>query len=188
MAHFNAAHTMREIGQQSEEFAARSKLVPVSAAVVAVLAALATLFANHSSVSALAQKNEAILYQSKATDQYNYYQAKKIKAELAQAFLDNGGMTAAARSDTQARMNRENAEALPVLTKAQSLDAQSDAHFTQSEKYLGSYESFEVGATLFEVSVVLISITALMRSPALLALAAGATLVGLGFFFAGVFH
>jgi len=57
-----------------------------------------------------------------------------------------------------------------------------------SNRFMGSYENYEVGATLFEVSVVLVSITALMRTKLFLLLAGGATLVGLGFLAVGLSH
>ena len=51
-----------------------------------------------------------------------------------------------------------------------------------------AYEKFEVATTLFEVSIVLVSITALMRTRAMLFVAAGATLVGIVFFGLGFLH
>lgn len=181
---------MRDVSERHEQVASGEKLVPVSAAVIAVLAALATLFAHHSSTLALARKNEAILYQAKASDQYNYFEAKRIKAELNQGLIDSGlvaGGTAAHRT-IQQRIARQNAEAEVILKKANALEAQSTSHGEASERFINSYENHQIAATLFEVSIVLVSVTALMRSHVLLWLAGGATLVGLGFFGVGLLH
>src|SRR5215471_11670397 len=53
-----------------------------STALIAVLAAIAALESGTYSNEALMQKNEALLAQSKASDQWAYYQAKSVKAAL----------------------------------------------------------------------------------------------------------
>jgi hypothetical protein len=50
-----------------------SMLVAISTALMAVLAAISSLFAGHNS-------NEAVINQIKASDQWSFYQAKGIKA------------------------------------------------------------------------------------------------------------
>ena len=181
---------MHEASERHEQVASGEKLVPVSAAVVAVLAALATLFAHHSSTSALAQKNEAILYQAKAADQYNYFESKRIKAELNQSLIDSGVVAggSAGHQAMMRRINKEKTEADVILKKAKALEAQSGDYSERSERFMNSYENHEIAATLFEVSIVLVSITALMRTRALLWIAGSATLVGFAFFAVGLMH
>src|SRR3989454_9475532 len=53
-----------------------------STALIAVLAAIAALESGAYSNEALMQKNEALLAQSKASDQWAYYQAKSVKAAI----------------------------------------------------------------------------------------------------------
>src|SRR5437867_2252163 len=54
----------------------------LSTALIAVLAAIAALQSGTYSNEALMQKNEALLVQTKATDQWAYYQAKSVKAAI----------------------------------------------------------------------------------------------------------
>lgn len=188
MADFNAAQVWREVQDRGREVASGQRLVPVLAAIIAVLAALATLFAHHSSISAIAQKNEAILYQSKAADQYNYFESKRIKAQLDQGLIDSG-IVARGTQGRRALENRialENSQANSVLVKAKALETQSDEGLERSDRFMVKYENYEIAATLFEVSIVLVSITALVRTNVLLLLAGVATLVGLGFFTTGI--
>jgi hypothetical protein len=184
MSEFNAAHTMDEIKERAEQAAEGGKLIAVLAAIIAVLAALATLFANHSSISGLATKNEAILTMSKASDQYNYYESKRIKVQLNQALITTGLVTdAAARKKMTDTIAKEDAAAKnSILPQAQRLERQSDDFYDRSEQFMQSYEKFEVAATLFEVSIVLVSITALMRTRVLLYAGGVTTLVGIVFF------
>jgi hypothetical protein len=188
MAEFNAAHTLREVEERTEQLQAGGKLVPVLTAIIAVLAALATLFSNHSSVLGLQSRTQAGITQTKASDQYNYYESKRIKAEVNQALMQAGLVTnPAALKSMQKRIATENAQAADILKKAQAQDAQSEAELTQAERKMASYESHEIAATLFEVSIVLVSITALMtRSRVLLYVAGVFTIAGLGFFVNGL--
>lgn len=187
MAEFNAANAINEANERAEQLAEGDKLIPVLAAVIAVFAALATLFANHSSITGLAKKNEAILAMNKAADQWNYYQAKRIKLEVNNAFVRSGTVTSPAGLKLmEATVAKQNTESQAVLTDAQELQRQSDDEYEVSERFMQAYEKYEVSATLFEVSIVLVSITALMRTKVLLFVAGGATLVGVAFFTVGL--
>ncbi|HTA40732.1 MAG TPA: hypothetical protein VK760_16740, partial [Candidatus Acidoferrales bacterium] len=62
------------------------KLVSLAAAIIAVLAALGTLFSHHRSISALTAKNVAILTQARASDRYNSYEAKQVRYNVYSAF------------------------------------------------------------------------------------------------------
>lgn len=186
MPEFNAAHALDDAKENAERLAHGEKLVPVLAAIIAVCAALATLFANHSSISGLSTKNEAILAMNKATDQFNYYESKRIKVQLNQALINAGVVKdGTGLTKMQALMKKEDGQAATILQNAQSLQKQSDDQYERAERFMQSYEKFEVSATLFEVSIVLVSVTALMRTKALLLVAGGATLVGVLFFAQG---
>jgi len=186
MGEFHAGQALDEAIERHESVSKGDRLVPISAAVIAVFAALATLFSNHASINAIAQKNEAILWQSKATDSYNYYEAKRIKLEVNQALLRSGLVSVAgARSRLAGVVRKEDAGSAKVLKLARRQEALSEEHSQLSERSMGAYERHEIAATLFEVSVVLVSITALTRTRALLIAAAIATAAGLVFFAAG---
>ncbi len=188
MPEFNAGHALDEAMERHEQIAQGGILVPIAAAVIAVFAALATLFANHNSISGLAEKNEAILYQIKSADQYGYYESSRIKSHVYQALLGSGIVAANAKTPMQSTIAREQTKADKILKIAQEDDVSATEHFKDSEGYMKAYEKFEVATTLFEVSIVLVSITALMRTRAMLLVAAGATSVGIVFFALGFTH
>lgn len=186
MAEFDAAHVLNEVKERGEQVERGEKLVPILAAVIAVFAALATLFANHSSISGLATKNEAILLQTKVTDQWNYYQAKQIKAEVNNALVLSGAATSkSGLTALQNRAAKETKEARGEAEKGHTLEEQRDAEYERADRFMQSYEKYEVAATFFEVSIVLVSITALMRTKALMYVGCVATLVGIVFFVQG---
>lgn len=187
MPEFNTERALSEARERHEHLSeGGDRLVLISAAVIAVLAALATLFANHASTSALTEKDDTILYQSRSSDQYNYYESKRIKVHVFEALLDAGLVqSAAAQARFRAALNKEQTAAVKILAKAREEDAKTKEHAALSEHALAAYESDDVAATFFEVSVVLASLTALLRARWFLYLAGAGTLTGLIFLIIG---
>lgn len=186
MGEYHAGQALEEAIERHEGASRGDRLIPISAAVLAVFAALATLFSSHASNSTITQKNEAILWQSKAADSYNYYEAKRIKLEVNQALVRAGLVNSAgARAELSAIVRKEDVGSARVLKLAREQEALSEQHSALSERSMHAYEWHEIAATLFEVSVVLVSITALTRTRVLLAAAGVASAVGLFFFVAG---
>lgn len=186
MPSFSAGRAFEEASERREQVAEGGILVPVSAAVIAVFAALATLFANHSSISGLAEKNEAILFQTKSSDQYAYYESSRIKVHVYQALLGSGLVTGAgATKQMQGVVKTEQTKANRINKVAHRFELTATDHLDASERFMRAYESYEVAATLFEVSIVLVSITALTRTKVLLFIAYAASAVGVGFFSSG---
>lgn len=187
MSEFNAARTLREVEERNAQLESGSKVVPVATAIIAVLAALAMLFSNHSSVLGLQHRTQAGIMQTKAADSYSYYESKRIKAEVNQALLQAGLITnAQARTAMRSRIDGETAQAAGILKKAQAQEVESESELEQAEAHMRAYEMHEVAATLFEVAIVLVSIMALSRRTLGITVVAGlATLTGLGFFIAG---
>src|SRR5712691_2423510 len=63
--------------------------VAVTAAVLAVLASISSLQAERTAAESILQKNEAVLWQARASDEWAYRQAKSIKLHL-QALAPGG--------------------------------------------------------------------------------------------------
>lgn len=71
-----------KINEQAEKEKDWSFYIAISTALIAVLAAISSLLAGHHS-------NEALIEQIKASDQWAFYQAKGIKADVASLNRDN---------------------------------------------------------------------------------------------------
>jgi hypothetical protein len=160
----------------------QNRIVPLTTAIIAVLAALVTLFAHHRSITALVAKNEAILATAKATDQYNYYQARRLRASVYTALVTaelvknpklRATLTEKAADDERA--------SLAILAKAQALDQQAYDESERSEGLLHSFETLEVAVTLLDIAIVFASISALSDSRLMLWSGAGIAGVGLAF-------
>jgi len=163
------------------------RFVSAAMAIVAVLAALSTLFTHHRSILALAAKNKAILTQSRATDYYTSYESKQVRYDFYNALLASDLVAKAdVRAHIGAAAKRQAEAAEEDLKKARTLEAQADRDDDRSESILKSYEILQFGTTMFEVSIILLSISALARARVFVALGCGLSTLGLAFFAFGL--
>jgi Domain of unknown function (DUF4337) len=166
-----------------------SKMVSLAAAIIAVLAALGTLFSHHRSISALTAKNEAILTQARASDRYNSYEAKRVRYNVYTAFLAAGLPAAEAGKETVKRLaEREQASSLSTFADAERLEKAAYAKEEESNLILRSYETLEVGTTFCEIAIVLVSISALASTRIFLTIGCGLAAFGLAFLIFGYFQ
>jgi len=147
--------------------ASHERIVPFFTAIVAVLAALGTLYSHHRSIQALALRNDAVLLTAKASDQYNYYQTQQLKVTLYQALK------------MPKEASQEQSASLPVYSDAKALEERADGERDHAEALLNSFETLEIATTLFEIAIAFASIAALTYARIPLWLGAGLTLAGL---------
>jgi hypothetical protein len=133
----------------------------ITAAVLAVLAAFGSLFSGHAA-------NEAILAQTRATDQWAFYQAKSTKGhiyqvggELVRILSTTTGTTAnephaASLKHFQEEVERYDREKEEVKKEAEHLEAESHHEFHKHQR-------FALGIACFQVGIVLASVSILVR-------------------------
>jgi hypothetical protein len=156
------------------------RLVSLAAAIIAVLAALGTLFTHHQSILGLTAKNQAILLQSRASDTYNKYEAKRVRAQIIDGLLDAGMYRdQAAQRRMESLAEKERSDSAHDFDAAQEVETESKLFEDRSERFLKSYETLMIATTFFDVAIVLVSISALVRTGVLLAIGAGLSVVGI---------
>jgi membrane glycosyltransferase len=138
--------------------------VAISTALVAVFAALASLFAGHHS-------NEALIEQIKSSDQWAYYQAKGIKAEI-KAIAMNGN------SDTVA-VEKYKKEQEQIKEKAEAGEKLSEFH-------LSKHVILARAVTLFQIAIAISAISILTRKKILWYAGLLFSLAGIIFFVMGL--
>jgi len=182
----NAAKSFEDAHERHAHGNEGPRWVPIAAAVLAVLAAVSSYFGNLRSTQALVAKNDAIVATTHASDTFAQYQATRIKFYLAQTALDQGVNAGGNAKKLRSTADHEAAKGPALLEKAQRFE-EAAAHQTErSERLLSQHETIEVGTTLFEVGIVLVSITALVGSRLLPIVAGFAALLGMGFFLVGL--
>ena len=164
-----------------------NKLVSLAAAIIAVLAALGTLFSHHRSIAALSAKNQAILTQARASDTYNAYEAKQTRYNIYSALIASDLVRSPQnRARLESVADNERSSSPAVLKKAQGLENQAARDDGRSEAFLKSYEILQFATTMFEISIVLVSISALAGARLFLPLGCGLSSIGLVLFVVGL--
>ena len=165
------------------------RFISVVAATIAVLAALGTLSSHHRSIEAINIKNEAILTTAKANDENTVYQGKRVRVAFYQTLLAGDVIhDPKARNRTQQAMDHEQASSVATLQEAQRLESEAEKEQQQSEALMNSFGTLAIVTTLFEISIVLSSISALTKSRILLWCAIGLSVFGLIIFPVGYFQ
>jgi hypothetical protein len=122
----------------------------LSTAIIAVFAAIASLESGANSNDAILEKNEAVLSQSKASDQWSYYQAKGVKGSLATAEADmvapsNAELSTKLRADAR----RYKSEQDEIEKAAHELEAKVEESNKRAERFLERHHKFAISVTLF---------------------------------------
>lgn len=158
----------------------------LSTAMIAVLAAIASLQAGSLINQALLEKNQAVLLQAKASDQWAYYQAKGIKGVVYQTQADSLAVSHAALArqfqDASARYKTEQAE---IKTQAEELEKNVQEKNEAAEHFLHHHHQFALAVTLFQVAIALSAIAALTRRKPLWFVGLGIAVIGAVFFLRG---
>ena len=162
---------------QHDPFAGR---IAVMTAIFATIGALFGYMAGHTQNEALLFKNEAAIRRTEASDQWNFYQAKSAKQNLAElgATLTAGEQQARYQKEVD-RYKQEKEEIMP---KAKKLEDQS----TQAEEKSGASmhvdHRWAQAMTLIQIAIALAAITILTRNRGLqyVAYAGAAMSIALG--------
>lgn len=182
MSEFKPEEAVQEAAERHERMGG-ARWAPIAAAIVAVLATLTNLAAAQRSTQALILKNDTIVAYTRASDTYNYYQAKATKEEIYKAALI---LSRRADPALQSVINKEHSAKIPVLAKAREYDKTAADTNERSEHFLRSHETLEIAVTLLEVAIVVFSISMLTSTVLLPAMAGIATVLGVGFAIVGL--
>ena len=151
--------------------------VAIFTAVLATVGAIVSFFGGDTQNKALLFKNEAVLERAEASDQWNFYQAKSSKQNLAEL-----GATLAT-GDQQARyvkeVERYKKEKEEIMPEAKKLEQQSKEAEEKSEASMHVHHRWAQALTLIQISIALAAITILTRNKGLQYVAYGAAAVSI---------
>ena len=139
--------------------------ISLTTAILAALAAIASLKAGSTVNEALVLKTDATRLQAQASDQWAYYQAKGIKGAVTQSAINTwqaaGKSAPAALSEESARYF---AQQDSISRKATDLERQRDEKSSEAEGLLSQHEIFAAAVALLQISIALGAIAALTDS------------------------
>jgi hypothetical protein len=140
------------------------RTIALTTALFAALAAIASLEAGGTVNEALALKTEATQLQAQASDQWAYYQAKGLKAVVADAqkniFI---ALDKPAPADVAANAERYLDDQKASREKAEALEHERDAKSEAAEALMHRHHYFADAVALLQVAIALGAIAALTR-------------------------
>jgi hypothetical protein len=135
--------------------------IAVTTAILATLGALFAYQGGATQANAMLYKNNAAIKKTEASNQWNYYQAKSSKQNLADlgATLTNGETSAQYRKESE----RYKTEKADIQKQASALEEESKAWDEQSEEQMHHHHRWAQATTLLQVAIALSAIALLTR-------------------------
>ena len=146
--------------------------VSMTIAVLAVLSALVGSLETIASGRALGEKNEAVLAQSQASDQWSFYQAKSLKKHIYTVGAGQGGPNAAKYA---AIAKADAADEDKIQGEAKRYEQERNEHLRTSDGAEDQHHKLTIAATLMHMGIAISTIAIITRKrwPWLASLALG---------------
>lgn len=162
-------HAVEHEGQHGDPFAGR---IAVMTAVFATIGALFGYMGGATQNDALLFKNDAAIKKTEASDQWNFYQAKSSKQNLAE--LGSTLTTGEQRDKYLAEAARYKKEKDEIKAQAEKLEALGKESERRSELSMHVHHRWAQAMTLIQIGIALAAITILTRNRPLMYAAYGA--------------
>lgn len=177
----HAAHGGHD-GEQ-DSFSAR---IAVTTAILSTMGAMFGYEAGHTQNAALLYKNDAAIQKTAASNQWNYYQAKSNKQNLAElsVTLTHGDDRERFKQDIE-RYKKEKGE---IKVEAEKLEAAAKEADKMSDIEMHVHGRWALSTTLLQIAIALSAIALLTRKKWLLFGVYGASVIGVIFAIMGAMH
>lgn len=166
--------TQEELHRRAEEAREGWGLgVALTAAILAVLAAITSLLSEH-------YVNHAVIEQIQSSDQWAYYQAKGVKASVLTSRVELLRALGKSPSDEELKkLKQYEANQEGISQEAKKLAQEANAHFRR-------HQVFTPGVTFFQIAIAVGAISVLTGRKWFWFVSIGFGVVGTGFLIAGL--
>ena len=177
-------HEVEHVAQHGgDHFTSR---VAVLTAVLSTIGAIFGYLGGHSQNAALLYKNEAAIQKTAASNQWNYYQAKSNKQNLAELSITlTSGETRDKYTQEVERYKKEKQE---IKADAEKLESAAKEADQKSDREMHVHERWALATTLLQIGIAMAAITLLTRKRWMLFGVYGASALGLVVGVMGYFH
>lgn len=169
-------HAVEEASEKENDSLAQR--IALMTAVLSTIGALISYQSGSNQNEALFLKNQSILKQAEASDQWAFYQAKSTKSHL-----DDAAAALAPTEELKAHFladkTKQDAQKIEIEKEAKKLQAESRKLGEESEARLHPHERLALALTFIQVAVALSAITILTRKKWLVWGALASAVVGI---------
>ena len=152
--------------------------IALMTAILATIGALISYQSGSAQNEAMFLKNQSILKQAEASDQWAFYQAKSMKGHLDEAVAALSS-TPEIKARYLADKGKEDNEKTEVQSAAQKLQAESRKLGEESEAKLKPHERLALALTFIQIAIALAAITVLTKRRWLLWGSVGSAAIGI---------
>jgi hypothetical protein len=150
--------------------------IAVTTALIATIGAIFSYQSGATQAEAVLFKNNAAIKKTEASNQWNYYQAKSSKQNLAELAIEV--VPAARQDDYRAQVKRYGEEKAVIKKDAEKLEAESLKWDRDSDHALHVHHRWAQATTVLQISIALAAIALLTRRTWLLSGVYGVAAVG----------
>ena len=157
--HFEHAEHAEHVAASGDRFLMQ---VSITIAILAVVAATVGSLETIETAAAIGNKNESVLLQNKATDNWSFYQAKSIKKnmyDIAASSAPPGPVADAFRTQSTRYANEEK----EIGDKGGKLEHEVEGKLGESEKHENRHHVLTVATTLLHISIAIATIAIIVR-------------------------
>ncbi len=155
--HFEHAEHAEHVAHAGDNFMTR---VSITIAILAVLASGVSSLETIETSAITVAKNEAVLLQNKATDNWNFFQAKSLKKNMYEIAAAAGGPKADDHAKEARRYAGEQAE---IQDTAKRLEHESEAKLHASQTHEHRHHTLTIAATLLHISIAIATVAIITR-------------------------
>jgi hypothetical protein len=146
-----------EARHEKDAFVSR---VSILVAVLAVVTAATSSLENTETAGAITDSSRAVLAQDKATDQWNFYEAKSLKKNLFDVAASTGGP----KADDYAKKSAHEAEGQDAAQEqAKAFEKKRDEAIESSERHEHRHHRLAIAATLLEIGIAISTVAIITR-------------------------
>ncbi|MBI1892344.1 MAG: DUF4337 domain-containing protein [Burkholderiales bacterium] len=175
-------HEVEHAAHKGDSFSGK---IAVMTAILATIGALFGYMGGATQNDAAMFKNNAAIKKTEASNQWNYYQAKSNKQNLAELAQTLPGVD---KDKYKAEVARYKTEKEDIKKKAEELEAKSLDWDKKSDKSMHEHHQWALAMTAIQIAISLAAITLLTRKSWLEYAAYGVAVVGALFGIAAWFH
>lgn len=152
---------MEEVKHKEHEESRWLSYISLSTAIIAIVTALAGLYESQVTSKTILLKNEAVLYQGQASDQWNFYQSKGVKGHL---YTINADLYPDKKKDFEEKSLKYKQEQEEIKAQAKKFEAIRDEKTEESEHYYHKHHILSFAITFLQISIAIASISAMTRN------------------------
>lgn len=160
--------------------------IAVTTAILSTVGAIFGYMGGHTQNAALLYKNEAAIQKTSASNQWNYYQAKSNKQNLAELSITLTSGEVQERYKKEVERYKE--EKKEIKAEADKLEVTAKEFDKKSEQEMHVHERWALATTLLQIAIALSAIALLTKKRWLLGAVYGASALGVAVGIMGYLH